>query len=161
MNNEKQAGSFGLGIGLTVGGTFFLAAFITCLLLGFPYSEADSGKIAALVSLAIGVIVSYSWGIYELRRAFIGKKVAEKGKIGTCVVEKFEVSRLRGRLLLWMTVSFIDDFGKEQHYSMGVHDETVNTLNKGTVLECRILGNECYLDPDNIKVIKGAETNGQ
>ena len=58
-----------------------------------------------------------------------------------------------------MTVSYVDDSGQKQKYAAIVNDEAITNLKKGMVLECRILGQECYIDPNNIKVIEGGETD--
>ena len=74
-------------------------------------------------------------------------------------MEQFETVGGRGPATIWMTVSYVDDSGQKQKYAARVNDEAITNLKKGMVLECRILGKECYVDPDNIRVIEGEEAD--
>ena len=52
-----------------------------------------------------------------------------------------------------MDVKFKTQSGKEGTYSARVNDEAITNIKKGMVLECLVLGEECYIDPDNIKIV--------
>ena len=151
MNDkERQQGDIATGIGFMIGGALTLGLMV------FGIITVQPVLIAFMPFLAL---MLFAMGVFLVRRGIINKKVAAEGKKGTCVIEKFQTVGGRGKATIWMTVSYLDDSGQKQNYAARVNDEAITNLKKGMVLECRILGKECYIDPNNIKVIEGGETD--
>ena len=151
MNDEgRQQGDIAGGIGFIIGGVLMLGLMVFGIITVQPVFIAFMPLLALML---------FAMGVFLIRRGVINKKVAAEGKKGTCVIEKFQTIGGRGKATIWMTVSYVDDSGQKQNYAARVNDEAITNLKKGMVLECRILGKECYIDPNNIKVIEGGETD--
>jgi len=144
--------------GSIAGGVAFI--FGSALLFAFTIiSIVKNGWDILSFVFALLALICLAFATFGIRRGLINKKVAAKGRKGRCVIEKFETVGGRGPATIWMTVSYVDDSGQKQNYAARVNDEAITNLKKGMVLECRILGKECYVDPDNIRVIEGGETD--
>ena len=151
MNDkERQQGNIATGIGFIIGGVLTLGLMVCGIILVQPVLIAFMPLLSLMLFSAV---------VFLIRRGVINKKVAAEGKKGRCVIEKFQTVGGRGKATIWMTVSYVDDSGQKQKYAAIVKDEAITKKKKGMVLECRILGQECYIDPNNIKVIEGGETD--
>lgn len=146
---EKSQGSIGLGV-------LFISLGIVCVVLiimGFVTAKSSNDALSLLFPLGLAALFCFPIGIYGLYRGIVNQKVAEKGIKSTCVVEKFTTIGGRGPATIWMDVKFKTQSGKEGTYSARVNDEAITNIKKGMVLECLVLGEECYIDPDNIKIV--------
>ena len=155
MASPKQSKKPEKSQGSILGGIIFLFAGVIGLVVGiWCFSPGGSVDVVLdtiwLFLLALLCIIA---GIYALYRGIVNQKVAEKGTKSTCVVEKFTTIGGRGPATIWMDVKFKTQSGKEAIYSARVNDEAITTLKKGMVLECLVLGEECYIDPNNIKIV--------
>lgn len=145
MNDkERQQGAIAEGIGFIIGGVLTLGLMV------FGIITVQPVLIAFMPFLAL---MLFAMGVFLVRRGIINKKVAAEGKKGTCVIEKFQTVGGRGKATIWMTVSYLDDSGQKQNYAARVNDEAITNLKKGMRIECYVLGNECYVDPNNIRVV--------
>ena len=70
------------------------------------------------------------------------------------VVERFDIHGSRYGAFVWMTVSFKGDDGEIKEHTFRIYADDINTVSKGTKLECLILGDECYVDRDNLIIVK-------
>ena len=146
---EKSQGSIGYGI-------LFISLDMVCvviIIMGFLTAKSSNDGMSLLIPLGLAALFCFSIGIYGLYRGIVNQKVAKKGIKSTCVVEKFTTIGGRGPATIWMDVKFKTQSGKEAIYSARVNDEAITTLKKGMVLECLVLGEECYIDPDNIRIV--------
>ena len=145
MNDEgRQQGNIAGGIGFIIGGVLTLGLMV----LGIIFVQPTLIAFMPLLALML-----FAMGVFLIRRGIINKKVAAEGKKGTCVIEKFQTVGGRGKATIWMTVSYVDDSGQKQNYSARVNDEAITNLKKGMRIECYVLGKECYVDPNNIRVV--------
>ena len=151
MEPTRTQGSIAGGVAFIFGSALFLAFTIISIV-------KNGWDILSFV-FALLALLCLAFAIFGIRRGLINKKVAAKGRRGRCVIEKFETVGGRGPATIWMTVSYVDDSGQKQKYAARVNDEAITNFKKGMVLECRILGKECYVDPDNIRVIEGEEAD--
>ena len=151
MEPTRTQGSIAGGVAFIFGSALFLAFTIISIV-------KNGWDILSFV-FALLALICLAFAIFGIRRGLINKKVAAKGRRGRCVIEQFETVGGRGPATIWMTVSYVDDSGQKQKYAARVNDEAITNLKKGMVLECRILGKECYVDPDNIRVIEGEEAD--
>lgn len=149
MEPTRTQGSIAGGVAFIFASALFLAFMIVSIVKNGWDSLTFVFALAALLFLCLGV--------YGIRRGVVNQKVATKGRRGKCVIEKFKTVGGKGPVTIWMTVSYVDDSGQKQNYAARVNDEAITNLKKGMVLECRILGKECYVDPNNIRVIEGEE----
>ena len=146
---EKSQGSIGYGI-------LFISLGMVCvviIIMGFLTAKSSNDGMSLLIPLGLAALFCFSICIYGLYRGIVNQKVAKKGIKSTCVVEKFTTIGGRGPATIWMDVKFKTQSGKEAIYSARVNDEAITTLKKGMVLECLVLGEECYIDPDNIRIV--------
>ena len=145
MNDEeRQQGDIAGGIGFIIGGVLMLGLMVFGIIFVQPVLIAFMPLLALML---------FAMGVFLIRRGVINKKVAAEGKKGTCVIEKFQTVGGRGKATIWMTVSYLDDSGQKQNYAAIVNDEAITNLKKGMRIECYVLGNECYVDPNNIRVV--------
>ncbi len=147
--HEKSQGSIGLGV-------LFISLGVVCvviIIMGFLTAKSSNDGMSLLFPLGLAALFCFPSGIYAIYRGIVNQKVAKKGTKSTCVVEKFTTIGGRGRATIWMDVTFKTQSGKEGTYSARVNDEAITNLKKGMVLECLVLGDECYIDPNNIKIV--------
>lgn len=150
MKPTRTQGSIAGGVAFIFGFALFLAFMIVDIF--------RNESIVLIVAMGLLALICLVFAIIAIRRGLINKNVAAKGRRGRCVIEKFEtLGGGAGTATIWMTVSYVDGSGRKQNYAARVNDEAITNLKKGMVLECRILGKECYVDPDNIRVIEGEE----
>ena len=155
MASPKQSKTPEKSQGSILGGIIFLSVGIIGLVVGVwcfsPGFSVDA--VLDTIWLFLLALLCIVAGIYGLYRGIVNQKVAEKGIKSTCVVEKFTTIGGRGPATIWMDVKFKTQSGKEGTYSARVNDEAITNIKKGMVLECLVLGEECYIDPDNIKIV--------
>ena len=150
MKPTRTQGSIAGGVAFIFGFALFLAFMIVDIF--------RNESIVLIIAMGLIALICLAIAIFGIRRGLTNKEVAARGRRGRCVIEKFEtIGGRRGETTIWMTVSYVDDSGQKQNYAARVNDEAITNLKKGMVLECRILGKECYVDPDNISVIEGEE----
>ena len=149
MKPTRTQGSIAGGVAFIFGFALFLAFMIVDIF--------RNESIVLIIAMGLIALICLAIAIFGIRRGLTNKEVAARGRRGRCVIEKFETIGGRGPATIWMTVSYVDGSGRKQNYAARVNDEAITNLKKGMVLECRILGKECYVDPDNIRVIEGEE----
>lgn len=148
---KKSQGSIGGGI-ICISIGVAAVVFMVFAFLRLHEASAFFALILLMAFLAIGCFFMGTVGLY---RGIMNRKVANKGKKSTCVIERFDVYGVgrSGSVVTWMDVSYKTESGKEAIYSAKVDNEMINRLTPGTRIECLVLGEECYIDPDNIKKV--------
>lgn len=53
-----------------------------------------------------------------------------------------------------MKVSFKGEDGEMHEHSARIDNEILNKVSKGMVLRCMILGDKCYVDVNNLEIVK-------
>ena len=149
MNNGRYQGSVG-------GGVFFI--IFSLMLMGVGFWMLSSFGFSSIHSLMFVVMImagafTLVVGIMTIRRGKIDQKVAKHGKRSTCIVSEFRVIGRRYGHSIWMDVIYKDEHGIDRRYSARVGTDAITNLKKGMRIECYVLGNECYVDPNNIRVV--------
>ena len=151
MHSGKIPGNIGLGIFLLIFSLVMGGVFLWLIVPDFYLLE---GIHALTLPLYLFVIVLLAiTGIMMIRRGLINKKVMAKGRRGTCVVESFETRHTRYGMRIWMNVSYKGEDGKRHTYASPINQDVLNSTKQGTILECKILGNDCYVDINHLKVV--------
>ena len=149
MNNGRYQGSVG-------GGVFFI--IFSLVFMGVGFWMLSSLGFSSMTSLMLVVMIMagafmFVVGIMTIRRGKIDQKVAKHGKRSTCIVSEFRVIGRRYGHSIWMDVIYKDEHGIDRRYSARVGTDAITNLKKGMRIECYVLGNECYVDPNNIRVV--------
>ena len=155
MGFKKLPGSIGVGIFILI---FSLGMFGFVLWFILPNLYYLDGVYSitpymGLVLYGIVTVLMAIMGVMMLRRGIINKKVMAKGRRGTCVVESFETRHTRYGMRIWMNVSYKGEDGKRHTYASPINQDVLNSTKQGTILECKILGNDCYVDINHLKVV--------
>ena len=149
MNNGRYQGSVG-------GGVFFIIFSLVFMGVGFwmlsSFGFSSMTSLMFVVMIMIGAFMLVV-GITTVRRGKINQKVAQHGKRSTCIVSEFRVIGRRYGHSIWMDVIYKDEHGIDRRYSASVGTDAITNLKKGMRIECYVLGNECYVDPNNIRVV--------
>lgn len=176
MENRKTSGSIVGGIILIAVGITLIVSFLSTAiyniasLINLNGSDNDfdpaifDGRnggsqtmnlfiIVAMFFMATASSVLIVIGIITLKRGVVNKEVSTKGRIGTCVIEELRWHSFRSGHRFWMIVSYQGESGQTHQYSTRISRIDFTNLKKGMVLECSILGEECYLNINNIKVV--------
>ena len=149
MNNGRYQGSVG-------GGVFFIIFSLVFMGVGFwMLSSLGFSSMTSLMFVFMIMIGAFTLvvGIMAIRRGKIDQKVAQHGKRSTCIVSEFRVIGHRYGHSIWMDVIYKDEHGIDRRYSAKVGTDAITNLKKGMRIECFVLGNECYVDPNNIRVV--------
>lgn len=149
MNNGRYQGSVG-------GGVFFIIFSLVFMGVGFwMLSRSGFSSMTSLMFVVMIMIGAFMLvvGIMTVRRGKIGQKVAQHGRKSTCIVSEFRVIGHRYGHSIWMDVIYKDEHGIDRRYSASVGTDAITNLKKGMRIECYVLGNECYVDPNNIRVV--------
>ena len=176
MENRKTSGSIVGGIVLIAIGATLIISFLSIAiyniasLINLNGSDNDfdpnlidgnnSGfegikifLIVIMLFMAMASSVLIVMGVITLKRGAVNKEVSTKGRIGTCVIEELRWHSFRNGRRFWIIVSYQGESGQPHQYSTRISRADFTNLKKGMVLECSILGEECYLDINNIKVV--------
>lgn len=176
MENRKTSGSIVGGIVLIAIGATLIISFLSIAiyniasLINLNGSDNDfdpaifDGRnggsqtmnlfiIVAMFFMAMASSILIVMGVITLKRGAVNKEVSTKGRIGTCVIEELRWHSFRNGRRFWIVVSYQGESGQPHQYSTRISRTDFTNLKKGMVLECSILGEECYLDVNNIKVV--------
>jgi len=176
MENRKTSGSIVGGIILIAVGITLIVSFLSTAIYNiasliningsnndFDPSLIDGNNsgsqtmnlfiIVIMLFMAMASSVLIVIGIITLKRGVVNKEVSTKGRIGTCVIEELRWHSFRNGRRFWIVVSYQGESGQPHQYSTRISRIDYNNLKKGMTLECSILGEECYLDVNNIKVV--------
>ena len=159
----KASGSVGLGAFYCGLGVFMIAFYtIIMILINNSYREF---KVDASVFDEPRIVVSFTllacvslWifimGVFEIKRGLTDKKVRANGKRSVCRIEDFKVRSNRYGHMIWMDVKFKTASGKEDRYSARVGQDAINKFQQGMSVECYVLGENCYVDPKNLRLVE-------
>ncbi len=159
----KASGSVGLGAFYCGLGVFMIAFYtIIMILINNSYREfkVDAsifGEPRIVISFTLLVCVSlwmFVLGVFEIKRGLIDKKVKANGKRSVCRIEDFKVRSNRYGHTIWMDVKFKTASGKEDRYSARVGQDAINRFQQGMSVECYVLGENCYVDPKNLRLVE-------
>lgn len=176
MENRKTSGSIVGGIVLiAIGATLIISFLSTAIyniasLINLNGSDNDfdpaifDGRNGGSQTMNLFIIVAMFFmamvssiliviGVITLKRGSFNRRVSIDGKIGTCVIEELRWHSFRSGRRFWMIVSYQGESGQTHQYSTRISRADFTNLKKGMVLECSILGEECYLNINNIKVV--------
>ena len=149
MNNGRYQGSVGGGVFFIIFSLVFMGVGFW-MLSSFGFSSIHSLMFVVMIMIGAFMLVV---GIMTVRRGKINQKVAQHGKRSTCIVSEFRVIGHRYGHSIWMDVIYKDEHGIDRRYSASVGTDAITNLKKGMRIECYVLGNECYVDPNNIRVV--------
>ena len=159
----KASGSVGLGAFYCGLGVFMIAFYtIIMILINNSYREfkVDAsifGEPRIVISFTLLVCVSlwmFVLGVFEIKRGLTDKKVRANGKRSVCRIEDFKVRSNRDGHTIWMDVKFKTASGKEDRYSARVGQDAINRFQQGMSVECYVLGENCYVDPKNLRLVE-------
>ena len=163
MRLGKSSGSIGLGaffivISLILTG---LLIYVFSLIIElytkydenyFTMANGMTGFMAVVVSLMTPFV--FVMGVLNIKKGLTDKKVKAHGKKSVCTIKEFKVTHSRYSATIWMDVKFKTQSGKEDVYSARVHQDAINRFQQGMRVECYVLGENCYVDPDNLRVVE-------
>ena len=162
----KASGSIGLGA-FYCGLGIFVIAFYTVImtLINNSYREF---KVDASVFDEARIVISFTllacislWifimGVFEIKRGLTDKKVRANGKRSVCRIEDFKVRSYRYGHTIWMDVKFKTASGKEDRYSARVGQDAINKFQQGMSVECYVLGENCFVDKNNLRAVETEE----
>ena len=155
MDFKKIPGSIGFGIFFLIFSLGFSAvvfSFVIPNLYWLEGTDAITPYLGLVLYSAITIFMAI-FGIMMIRRGLINKKVMAKGRRGTCVVESFETRHTRYGMRIWMNVSYKGEDGQRHTYASPINQDVLNNTKQGTILECKILGNDCYVDINHLRVV--------
>ena len=153
IDMKKTYGGIGGGVGLLFLGGLF-SALVIAVIATQDKSQDNSGFAGLVVFMAIAALVFIILGIDLIRRGLTSKKVDKQGKKGTCVVEHIDCYGTRFGPSIWMKVSFKGEDGEMHEHSARIDNEILNKVSKGMILRCMILGDKCYVDVNNLEIVK-------
>ena len=142
----------------------YLICGITCfvlsgLLLCFAFvcmvlaeMEGEGSVFSKLCLFGLFIIVLIPFGIACFAKNSENKIVLE-GKKGFCAVEKVEIGYSRYSAWIYVDFSFKDKSGNVHTHTQSFNRDLINEFQIGNKFECYILGDKCFIDPNNIKII--------
>ena len=159
----KASGSIGLGAFYCGLGIFVMAFYTIIMTLinnGYREFKVDASVfdeprlVVSFVLLACVSLWIFTLGVFEIKRGLIDKKVRANGKRSVCRIEDFKVRSNRYGHTIWMDVRFKTASGKEGRYSAKVGQDAINRFQQGMSVECYVLGENCYVDPKNLRLVE-------
>ena len=159
----KASGSIGLGAFYCGLGIFVMAFYTIIMTLinnGYREFKVDASVfdeprlVVSFVLLACVSLWIFTLGVFEIKRGLIDKKVRANGKRSVCRIEDFKVRSNRYGHTIWMDVRFKTASGKEDRYSAKVGQDAINKFQQGMSVECYVLGENCYVDPKNLRLVE-------
>ena len=162
----KASGSIGLGAFYCGLGIIVMAFYTTILILtennyrDFRVDESlftEPRVIIMFILLACVSLWVFTLGVFEIKRGLTDKKVRANGKRSVCRIEDFKVRSNRYGHTIWMDVRFKTASGKEDRYSARVGQDAINKFKQGTMIECYVLGENCYVDKNNLRAVETEE----
>ena len=130
-------------------GLLFCFGFV-CLVLA--QTEGEGSVFSKLGILALFAIVLIPFGIACLHKNGVNKIVLE-GKKSFCTVEKVEIGHSRYSAWIYVDFSFKDKSGNVHTHTQSFNRYLINEFQIGNKFECYILGDKCFIDPNNIKIV--------
>ena len=159
----KASGSIGLGAFYCGLGIFVMAFYtIIMILINNSYREFkvdasvfdEPRLVVSFTLLACISLFIFILGVFEIKRGLTDKKVRANGKRSVCRIENFKVRSNRYGHTIWMDVKFKTASGKEDRYSAKVGQDAINKFQQGMSVECYVLGENCYVDPKNLRLVE-------
>ena len=159
----KASGSIGLGAFYCGLGVFVIAFYtIIMTLINNSYREFkvdasvfdEPRLVVSFTLLACVSLFIFIMGVFEIKRGLTDKKVRANGKRSVCRIENFKVRSNRYGHTIWMDVKFKTASGKEDRYSAKVGQDAINKFQQGMSVECYVLGENCYVDPKNLRLVE-------
>ena len=163
MRLGKTSGSIGLGVFFIVIGLLMTGLLSFIFYLNIDMSNRDGGSFSTTadtmttimpIFLSLMTLIVFFMGIRSIVRGLIDKKVKAHGKKSVCTIKEFKVTSNRYSATIWMDVKFKTQSGKEDIYSARVHQDAINRFQQGMKFECYVLGENCYVDPNNLRVVE-------
>ena len=162
----KSSGSIGLGAFYCGLGIFVIAFYtIIMILINNDYREF---KVDASIFYEARIVITFTllacvslWiftlGVFEIKRGLTDKKVRANGKRSVCRIEDFKVRSNRYGHSIRMKVKFKTASGQQDYYSASVGQDAINKFKQGMSVECYVLGENCYVDKNNLRAVETEE----
>ena len=138
------------------GALAILAGILILIISIFPFAAiANNGfqpvEVLAIIPFFLLIAAAFiAWGIVIFIKCNRSEKAGKEGQYGTCIVlDKRCIGRRYVGVDFYVTVEFISEkTGEALEHDALVEEEFYMDVKKGDVLECRILGNSCYVNPE-------------
>ena len=162
----KASGSIGAGAfccGLSV---LWMAFYTTIMILiennyrDFRVDESFFSEPRVLITFILmgsASLFIFILGVLEIKRGLTDKKVRANGKRSVCRIEDFKVRSNRYGHSIRMKVKFKTASGQQDYYSASVGQDAINKFKQGMMIECYVLGENCYVDKDNLRAVETGE----
>lgn len=157
MKNQKTKSDVIITFSLGVIALLFGLTMIILTYKGIINYEDNYNKILKLILGLIATIfgtVALILGIFYIIRYKKTKNVIVKGKKSICTIYDYKVHRGRWRPSYYMWVSYKGESGKNYINKFFVPLDIINDYPKGTKIECKIYGDDCYVDKERIVAVK-------
>ena len=151
---------------MTTGGEFILGSIVMFLVMLFMFlylfgSSADNGTIIPEIFIPVYIFVPFGLifliaGIISIVKYNKIKKLKETGKKSVCKIVNFkEYSGARScRVSHYMIVEYKGFSGIKYNLKVRISGEVVHKTKIGDMIYCYIDGDDCFVDVDDINVVK-------
>lgn len=142
---------------IVVGSVFILSALLFSLIVVGIINGVHN-----LTGEEIGFMIVFAalfcvlFLFFGIRSLVIGLKTYKKMKKGRIrEAEVVDINPVKGSIFYKeLTVSYYGESGEKYELLVIVNTAIVKTLEVGQYIQCYVLGETCYVDTDNIKVIR-------
>ena len=137
--------------------TCILSAILSALIAVWVITSVSDitgeqiGFVAVFISLVFIIFM-----FFGIRSLVIGLKTYKKMKKGRIrEAEVIDINPVKGSIFYKeLTVSYYGESGEKYELLVIVNTASVKTLEVGQYIQCYVLGETCYVDTDNIKVVR-------
>lgn len=148
MKKSKQPkASYGIYL---IGASIFFFALFFFVVVSAPNSEYTKDMTALYWVTGLPAFGFLIWGIVILVNHTKSYKAGQKGTDATCtVLRKKCLGHRGGGVDFFVTVEFTSEkTGHAMEHEAVVTEGFYVDVKEGDLLECRVLGDSCYLDPE-------------
>ena len=154
MKDVRTQGNTLIGIFIILLCTVFIAFFVY---LNFFLHSFHFMEVFAYAIFIFGIVVGVQLIIKDKR----GLKVHSRGYQSTAVViRKYSwTNGYRSRIPHYsIVVSFISASGHPREEKFDIYKDDYDTIDEGTAIYCKVFGESCFIDKNNIKILSDIES---
>ncbi len=150
----KRTGAIIIGSVCILSAILIVLIFISIINSVNDFEKEDFGFVVAVLAIVCTALLAF--GISTL---VIGLKAYRSMKKGRAREGKIvDISDINGRYFYKaVTISYYGESGEKYELVFDCNVTYANKLKVGQYIECFVLGETCYVNTDNIKVVREAE----
>ena len=151
--NAKNKRTSGILIGsMLIGGILLSGALLLPLIISDKTIEQET-KIGGIVIYSFIALLFTMIGIYSLVKGLTAYKSMSRGRKRGCKIVELIDSKVNS-FYKEITVEYRGESGNKRRHIVPINCASANKLKVGQTIECYILKDDCYVDVDNIKVVR-------